>query len=46
MMAKSSNSDDEKDQDDLSDFDDGESLTSTNLDKNFRGAMKNMVFGV
>ena len=45
-MAKSSESDDDKDKADLSDFDDGASLTSQNLDKNFRGAMKNMLYGV
>ena len=46
MLAKSSDSDDENDNEDLSDFDDGASLNSTNLDKNFRGAMKNMLYGV
>ena len=46
-MAKSSESDDEKNNHGVdSDFDDGASLNSTNLDKNFRGAMKNMTYGI
>ena len=46
MFGDSSGSDDEQDRDDLSDFDDGASMSSQNLDKNFRGAMKNMLFGI